>query len=143
MTKPLSDVMLKTDLPGGTGSFVRLSGLLNSSAWGKSTAIPFATLWDMPPENRPDSQALREDLKARRTPLDLDTRGVGNEPHSLATVAVGGFPAWVCDDPDLRTVFEEYLKGFAGACEYVSYHKTPRRTCRTSAVSLTAGASSI
>jgi hypothetical protein len=124
MSKPLPDVLLKTDLPGGTGSFVRLSGLLNSSVWGKSTAIPFATLWDMLPENTSDSQALRDDLKARRTPLDVDTMGIEHEPHSLATVTVGGIPPWVCDAPDLRTVFEEYLKSFAGAREHSSYYKT-------------------
>jgi hypothetical protein len=117
---PLPDVEVVTDSPAGTGSFVRLSELLNSPVWQKSSGITLGKLWDCLPENR--TTPIGEDDQSRRTPLYVDHLHAFGEPHPLVSVPVAYFPPWVISAADKRKVLTEYLVSFPGAYGYDSYY---------------------
>ncbi|MFC7024600.1 YaaC family protein [Promicromonospora thailandica] len=119
----LSDVRIETGKPGGSGSYVRLSELLDSPVWGKAS-IPLNVLWDLLPENQ-HSPLLGEDA-SRRTPLWIEYRNLYPENHPLASVPVVGFPSWVMDADNGRQALDNYLKAFPAAQGYHSFVRVDR-----------------
>lgn len=115
----LRGVALRTDAAGSRGSFVRLSSLLDSPVWGQ-TAVPFEALWDSLPENAAPSQALHDDHRSRRCPLEIATYN-HDEPHSMAVGLVTGLPNWLPAEPDIKAAFEAYLGTYPGTAGYHSY----------------------
>ena len=116
LTGPLEDIAVHADHPGGAGSFVRLSEILDSPLW--PGAIKLRTFWDSIPEAR----ALPlVDNRSRRTPLYVDLESMHGEAHPLATAPVVDFPPWVLDSADRRKALDEYLVAFPGAANFHSY----------------------
>lgn len=114
----LPDVEIVTHKPGGSGSFVRLSELLDSPVWGK-TPIRFNTLWDVLPENQ--HSPLRDEGALRRTPLWIKHPILNPEHHPLATVPVVGFPPHVVDAEDSAEALKDYFEAFPRAQNYYAY----------------------
>lgn len=114
----LPDVQIATGKAGDSTSFTRLSDILGSPLWGKST-VALHKLWDCLPENR--LHPLREDGPGRRTPLYIDHRSMYSDPHPLASAPVCNIPPWVLDAPDSGKALNEYLVAFPGALDYESY----------------------
>ena len=119
---PLPDVEVYPDKAASKGSFVRLSGLLNSPLWEKSSGVTLGILWDCLPENR--LTPIGEDSPSRRTPLYVDHYHAFTDPHPLVSVPVAYFPPWVVSSEDKRSALTEYLAPFPGAQGYDSYHQT-------------------
>jgi hypothetical protein len=117
---PLAKIAVRCDAAGSTGSFVRLSELLDSPLWAKGNPVALSFLWDCIPENRLAPLA-DEDDKSRRCPLLVDTTRMHGEPHPLATVPVMYFPPWVVNTPDRRQSLTRYLAAFPGARGYDSF----------------------
>lgn len=123
----LPDVKLVTDPPGGSGSFVRMSELLNSPVWGKGS-IPLNVLWDLLPENQ--YSPLLDTGTLRRTPLRIEHRLLRPEFHPLASVPVAGFPPWVIAADNGRDALDDYFKAFPAAQGYDSFVRVDRaRRC--------------
>ncbi|MFK0172613.1 YaaC family protein [Streptomyces sp. NPDC090306] len=113
-TGALADIAVTTGRAGTRGSFVRLSGLLESPLW-PTTPIPLGRLWDNIPENRFASLAKVTD--SRRIPLYVEDRSMYREPHQLAAVNVYPFPPWVAQargEAALKKFMDAYpsAKGF-------------------------------
>jgi hypothetical protein len=114
----LAQIAVRCDKSGSSGSFVRLSELLDSPVWADSTPVALSSVWDCIPETRLTPLA---DDESRRCPLLVDTRRMHGEPHPLATVPVTYFPPWVVDSPHGRQSLTEYLAAFPGAREFDSF----------------------
>jgi hypothetical protein len=117
LTGSLADILIGCDKVGSTGSFTRLSELLNSPLWDKRSRVPLKIFWDSIPENR---FARIADDHDRRTPLAVDHRSLYYE-HQLASVPVFPFPPEVISAKDGRHALEEYLSAFPTATGYDSY----------------------
>ena len=117
---PLAKITIRCDAAGSSGSFVRLSDLLDSPLWLKDNPVPLSFLWDCIPENRL-APLTHEDDQTRRCPLLLDTTRMHGEPHPLASVPVAYFPPWVVNSPDGRQKLTQYLAAFPGAQGYDSF----------------------
>jgi hypothetical protein len=67
MTGPLADIQVRSDRAEGTGSFVRISALLDSPLLPTMPVTTFSALWDLLPENA--KWPIGSDDESRRTPL--------------------------------------------------------------------------
>jgi hypothetical protein len=120
---PLAKITVRCEKAGGSGSFVRLSELLDSPVWAESTPTTLSSLWDCIPETR--LTPLTDD-ESRRCPLLVDTQRMHGEPHPLASVPVLYFPPWVVDSPHGRQSLVEYLEAFPGARGFDSFVRDGR-----------------
>lgn len=59
--------------------------------------------------------------KDRRTPLWIEHRDLGPQPHPLASVPVGPFPPWLVEAASRREALESYLRAFPEARGYDSF----------------------
>jgi hypothetical protein len=115
LTDPLPTVRITTGRPGDTGSFVRLSEILDSPLW-RGDALKFGDLWDSIPENR--DEPLTKPTQARRTPLGIDDRPLlSTDMSSLAGVAVEDLPPWVVNASSPEPL-RRYLRAFPGTDGY-------------------------
>jgi hypothetical protein len=115
---PLAEIAVRCTGAGRSGSFVRLSELLDSPVWRDPDSVAFGSLWDCVPGNR---LAPLVDDESRRCPLLVDTARMHGEPHPLATVPICYFPPWVVSSPDGRQRLAAYLDAFPGAKGYHSF----------------------
>lgn len=117
----LPEIAIRSEAAGSTGSFVRLSEVLDSPLWNEP--VPLRRFWDAIPGNR-DNSLVEDD--SRRTPLYVDHTGIYGEPHPLATVPVCYFPPSVISAEDGREALDNYLAVFPTAQGYHSYVRTGR-----------------
>jgi hypothetical protein len=115
---PLAKIAVRCDKAGSSGSFVRLSELLDSPVWPHSKPMALSFLWDCLPETRLTPLA---DDASRHCPLLVDTQPMHGEPHPLATAPVMYFPPWVVNSPHGCESLAEYLAVFPGAREFDSF----------------------
>ncbi|WP_433330038.1 YaaC family protein [Spirillospora sp. CA-294931] len=121
LSGPLSDIQIKTDKPGGTGSFVRLSALLGSPLWPSTSSVRFEEAWDCLPENY--QWPLTDDDRRRRMPLYVDCRSVAPDLHTLASAPVAYFPPWVLNDAQHDRALVDYLAAFPEAQGFHSFRR--------------------
>lgn len=107
--KGFAEIELRTDLSGSAGSFVRLSELLQSPAWGADVVVRLGEVWDSLPLDLPHQLSDGD----RLPPLYASTLSISNEPHPLLTVDVGEFPDRVVDAGSRRAL-EEFLASYPG-----------------------------
>jgi YaaC-like Protein len=117
----LPDIGISCDRPGGRGSFVKLSEILDSPLWDGSIAFRF--FWDSIPETR--LRPLVDD-QVRRVPLYIDETSIYGDPHPLATVPVVDFPPWLINSDNGREDLDQYLGAYPGARDYHSYVRKGR-----------------
>jgi hypothetical protein len=114
--KTFAEIELRTDPPGGAGSFVRLSELLESPVWGKDTVVQLGEVWDSLPLDLPHPLSKGD----RKPPLYASTLSISDTPHPLLTVDVGEFPDRVVDAGS-RIALEEFLASYPGTVGYEAY----------------------
>ncbi|WP_046469474.1 YaaC family protein [Allosalinactinospora lopnorensis] len=111
---PLPDVQIRTDGPGNRGSFTRLSKILDSPVW-EDNAVSFRVLWDCIPQAR--EWPLGTPGQDRRTPLQIDTRGVPDQEQEVVQVPAWPLPEWVIGKTDPQ-VLHTYLAAFPDVAGY-------------------------
>lgn len=117
----LPDVEVRTAKPGDSGSFARLSELLDSPLWGKQP-VSLNVLWDLLPEN--EHSPLLDTGKLRRTPLWIVHSAIHDlsfQTHPLASVPVVRFPPWVVSADNGREALDDYLKAFPDTQGYSEF----------------------
>ena len=120
---PLAGIPVRCDTAASSGSFTRLSEILDSSLWDKATRLPLRVFWDAIPEN--ERKPLVDDDR-RWTPLSIEHRSLYT-PHPLASVPVCPFPPWVVGSSNRRQALGEYLSAFPTAQGYHSFVRHGRR----------------
>jgi hypothetical protein len=113
--KAFAETELRTEAPGNSGSFVRLSELLDSPVWGKDPVIRLGDVWDSLPLTMPYPLS-----PGVRTPPLHAGPSISAAPHPLLTVYVEGFPNRVVE-PATRSVLDHFLKSYPGIAGYDSY----------------------
>ncbi|NEA20567.1 YaaC family protein [Streptomyces halstedii] len=123
---PLPDVAMKTDSRKKSGSFVRLSRLLDSPLRGNNPP-PLSRLWDCLLCDYEDPIA---DPNSRIMPLLVEERDlVSNHrekqgaPHAMLWAPVVNFPARVTTAEDPTRVVTDYIAHFPGVRDHHSYHQ--------------------
>jgi hypothetical protein len=114
--KAFAETELRTEAPGNSGSFVRLSELLDSPVWGKNPVILLGDVWDSLPLAMPYPLSKGD----RTPPLYASTDGIGRDPHPLLTVPVGEIPDRVVD-ARTRVALDSFLSSYPGTAGYDSY----------------------
>jgi YaaC-like Protein len=107
LTAPLAEVPVVCSR-AGSGSFTRLSGILDSPLWDRATRPPLCAFWDSIPENRFTPITADE---TRKLPLTIEQHNLSYD-HPLASVPVFPFPPWVISAQNRLQVLEEYLSSF-------------------------------
>ena len=123
LDRNLPDVEVRTGRQGESGSFVRLSELLDSPLWGKES-VRLNDLWDLLPEN--EQSPLLDTGIGRRTPLWIEHRNLHPERHPLASVPVVRFPPWVVNAGNGRQALNDYLQAFPDAEGYHDFLRSGR-----------------
>ncbi|WP_428837412.1 YaaC family protein [Streptomyces olivaceus] len=106
--KDFADIEIRTDPAGSSGSFVRLSELLESPVWGGTPAVRLEDVWDALPVNLQYPLSTRD----RLTPLYAASE-IGSEDHPLLTVEIGDIPDHVVD-AGTRQALDGYLAAYPG-----------------------------
>nr|WP_225846889.1 YaaC family protein [Streptomyces sp. HPF1205] len=113
--KTFAEIELRTETSGNAGSFVRLSELLQSPIWPKSTVIRLGDVWDTLPLDMPYPLT-----KGDRTPPLHASPSVSEAAHPLLTAYVEGFPDHVVK-AGTRIALDEFLTAYLGTVGYDSY----------------------
>jgi len=115
----LSDVKLNIQgKPGGAGSFIRLSEVLDSPLWS-DCAVTLGPLWDTLPMNF--TSPIGPDTHQRRTSLELAGPELFQTQHPLLTATVYQIPVWVAMSVTPREALMDYFASFPGAAAHESY----------------------
>lgn len=111
--KPFAETELRTETAGNSGSFVRLSELLDSPVWGKDSVVRMGDLWDSLPLEMPHPLSQG----GRVSPLYASDGQIHSEPHPYLTVHVGEFPDRVVDVGTPKAL-DEFLTSYPGTTGY-------------------------
>ncbi|MFD4528448.1 YaaC family protein [Streptomyces sp. NPDC058470] len=108
------DIEIRTDSPGGRGSFVKVSEVLHSPVWEKDP-VRLEDVWDLLPTNLRYPLTTRD----RLTPLYTSEGSVSEGDHSLLSV-------FVCNIPDrvVKASTREALSAFLTAYPEVAQHES-------------------
>lgn len=117
---PLPDIHIVSGRQGKSGSFVRLSEILDSPLLPESAEVRLEDFWDYLPENH--MRPLTDDEARRRTPLYVSP-SMHADPHPLISVRVVRFPPWLVTSPRPREALEDYLAAFPRARDYADFYK--------------------
>lgn len=109
------DIEIRTDHPGSHGSFVRLSGLLDSPVWEKD-ALRLEDVWDLLPLNLTYPLTERE----RLTPLLAGRIHTGGYAHPLLSVPVCDIPDRIID-AGTGEALAEFLTSYPAFGQHDSY----------------------
>jgi hypothetical protein len=116
LDEAFADIEIRTDPPGGAGSFVRLSELLGSPVRGNDPVVRLEEVWDTLPVT------VRYPLSDRDRFHPVYVFGLGAEEdfRTLLSINVGDLPDRVVDDGS-RAALDSYLAAYPAMAGYEDF----------------------